>query len=254
MKYFFAFESELPAGGGFPLFGACHLAWLVIIIGIGIAFVRWYCRQADRMRQCTQHILGVTMPVIALYRDSVLMLTGHWGKGFLPLHLCGMALWIAPLYIFTKRRWIGVIYVTLCVPGALGALLFPDWNMYPLWNYMHIHAFISHGLLVIFGFVLICSGEVLPRWRELYIPVLFGAAGFSGIHWINDRLHTNYWFLNVPSEGSPLTWILQVTGSKWYRTGYFIFCICVVVLWMLILQEIAVVRKWANDLARRRHV
>ena len=167
MKYFFAFESELPADGGFPLFGACHLAWLVIIIGIGIAFVRWYCRQADQQRYRIQRILGIGMPVIALYRDIVLMLTGHWGKGFLPLHLCGMALWIAPLYIFTKRRWIGVIYVTLC---------------------------------------------------------------------------------------SPLTWILQVTGSKWYRTGYFIFCICVVALWMLILQGIAGVRKWANDLARRRHV
>lgn len=254
MNHFFMFESELPAGSGFPLFGICHVAWLVIILGIGIWFVRWYCRQGCTIRQCTQYAIGIIMPVIAVYRDSVLMLTGHWGKGFLPLHLCGMALWIAPLYIFTRRRWVGVIYVTLCVPGAIGALLFPDWNMYPLWNYMHIHAFVSHGLLVILGLAWICSGEILPCWREFYIPVLFGITGFIGIHWINNQLHTNYWFLNVPSEGSPLIWILQVTGSKCYRIGYFIFCMCVVALWMLILRGIATWRKSSKFLARHTHV
>ncbi|MDD6000483.1 MAG: TIGR02206 family membrane protein [Lachnospiraceae bacterium] len=254
MNHFFMFESQLPADSGFPLFGLCHVTWLVIILGIGIWFVRWYCRQEQSIRQRTQYVIGVIMPVIAVYRDSILMLTRHWGKGFLPLHLCGMALWIAPLYIVTRRRWIGVIYVTLCVPGAIGALLFPDWNMYPLWNYMHIHAFVSHGLLVVFGFTLICSGEVLPAWREFYIPVLFGIAGFLGIHWINDQLHTNYWFLNVPSKGSPLNWILHVTGSKWYRVGYFIFCMGVVALWMVLLRGIAAWRKSPKFLARHTHV
>ncbi|MGN0152972.1 MAG: TIGR02206 family membrane protein [Lachnospiraceae bacterium] len=236
MKDFFLFETELTADSGFDLFGPCHLIWLFCIALFTVATAGWYAGKEEAARKKICHLFGILFPVIALYRDIVLGVTGHFDNGFLPLHLCGMALWIATLYCWTRNRFLGVIYVLLCVPGAAGALLFPDWVAYPFFNYMHIHDFISHGLIVAFGFCLIRAEEMVPEWKEFWMPVVFGIVGFVVIHWINVRLGTNYWFLNYPPAGSPLVWLFHLTGERWYRLGYFIFCLGIVAIWQGILK------------------
>lgn len=235
MKDFFMFETEFPAGSGFTLFAPCHLIWLFCIaVFTGIsAYI--YKEQGEGRRRKINHVMGIVFPVIAIYRDAVLMLTGHFDRGFLPFHLCSMALWIAALYAWTEQRFLGVIYILLCVPGALAALLFPNWDAYPFFNYMHIHGFISHGLIVAFGIWLISAGRVIPDWRDFWIPMVFGIVGFFVIHWINGILGTNFWFLDNPSHGSPLVWISGITGERWYMAGYFLFCMVVVAAWQMIL-------------------
>ncbi len=231
MKNFFMFETEYPAGSGFVPFGPCHLIWLFCIAVFTGITAYWYKNQEEEGQRKAEHVLGILFPVIAVYRDLVLMLTGHFSKGFLPFHLCSMALWIAVIYIWTKNRFWGIIYVLLCVPGAAGALLFPNWDAYPFFNYMHIHGFFSHGLIVAFGIWLIAAGRVIPCWRDFWMPVVFGIVGFFIIHWLNGMLGTNFWFLDNPSHGSPLVWILGITGERGYRAGYFLFCMAVVAAW-----------------------
>ena len=236
MRDFFLYETQLPAGSGFELFGICHLGWLLGIALFTGATAYWY-RQQDGDRQRTiHHVMGILFPGIAMYRDAVLILTGYFDTGYLPFHLCAMALWIAAVYGWKDNRFLGVVYVLLCVPGAVGALLFPDWNVYPLWNYMHIHDFISHGLIVAFGIWLVAAKKVVPEWKDFWMPVVFGIVGMILLQDVNHILHTNYWFLNQPSAGSPLVWILNLTGSHWYIPGYFLFCMVIVALWQSLLS------------------
>lgn len=239
MKDFFLFETELSPESGFRLFGFCHIAWLVVIVFFTWLTGKWYANQTESVRKKAKRIMGIIFPVISIYRDCILVITGNFNEGFFPLHLCGMALWIAVLYIWTGKRFWGVIYVLLCVPGAVGALLFPDWVVYPFFNYMHIHDFISHGLITAFGFWLIRSKEVIPEWKEFWMPVVFGIAGFIILPWVNAKLETNYWFLTSPSVGSPLIWIERVTGEKWYLAGYFLTCVLVVALWQKVLSSLS---------------
>lgn len=236
MRDFFTFETELPVGSGFELFGMCHMIWLFGLLVFAGVSGKWYVKLQRESQNLVNHVMGVIFPVIAVYRDTVLMVTGHFDKGFLPFHLCSMALWIAVLYIWTENYFWGVIYILLCVPGAIGALLFPNWDAYPLFNYMHIHAFISHGLIVAFGIWLIWSGKVVPKWKDFWMPVVFGIAGFIILYWVNGVIGTNYWFLNRPSHGSPLVWILKMTGVRWYTAGYFLFCMVVVAAWQGIIR------------------
>ena len=149
-----------------------------------------------------------------------------------------MALWIGALYCFTRWRFVGVVYVLLCVPGALSALIFPDWVDYPLWNYMHIHDFISHGLIVAWGICQLVSGEVMPRWREIWMPVVFGLAGVLILTPVNKWMGTNYWFLSAPSAGSPLVPIMRLTGERWYIAGYILFVDAIVLIWLFIVRAI----------------
>ncbi|MCM1157161.1 MAG: YwaF family protein [Bacteroidales bacterium] len=231
MKDFFLFETELPEGSGFPLFGVCHRLWLLALLVIICISGRWYGKQSGRRQERINHIMGVIFPLIAVYRDTVLVLTGHFARGFLPFHLCSMALWIAAFYCWKPSRFLGVVYLLLCVPGAVGALLFPNWDAYPFFNYMHIHGFISHGLIVAFGIWLFLGKRVVPGWNDFWMPVVFGIAGFILLPPLNRFLGTNFWFLNRPSHGSPLVGIFHITGEEWYMAGYFLFCMVIVAVW-----------------------
>lgn len=236
MRDFFLFETELPVGSGFQLFGPCHLTWLFSILLFIVINTKWYVRQTAKRQKKMNNLMGFLFPVIAVYRDMALVLTGHFNRGFLPFHLCSMALWIAFFYILTNNRFLGVVYVLLCVPGAMAALLFPNWEMYPLFNYMHIHGFISHGLIVAFGIWLLAAGKVKPDWKDYWMPVLFGMIGVMIIYPLNICLHTNFWFLAIPSQGSPLELIWRRTGSIWYIVGYLAFCMLVVALWQMVIS------------------
>ncbi len=194
-----------------------------------------YREQGEERRRKINHVMGIVFPVIAIYRDAVLMLTGHFDRGFLPFHLCSMALWIAALYAWMEQRFFGVIYILLCVPGAVGALLFPNWDAYPFFNYMHIHGFVSHGLIVAFGIWLVLSEKMILKWKDFWMPVVFGVAGFIILYPVNRILGTNFWFLNRPSHGSPTVWIFEITGERWYMAGYFLFCMVVVAVWQVMI-------------------
>lgn len=251
------------------MFGSIHLTWLIVLSVFSIMMAVLYKNLPENDEECNDSnnspvnagwndghtgrkhgkrlgdnngrekfriIIGIIMPLISIYRDAVLLITGHFDRYYLPLHLCGMALWIGALYCFTKWRFVGVVYVILCVPGAASALIFPDWVDYPLWNYMHIHDFISHGLIVAWGICLLFSGEVLPKWKEIWMPIVFGLAGVLILTPVNKWLGTNYWFLSTPSADSPLVFIMDFVGSRWYVPVYILFVLFIVLTWLCVIK------------------
>ena len=239
MKDFFLYTTELPMDSGFPLFGICHLLWL---LGIGI-FSWWMGRffsfASNDKKLKARRVMGMLLPAIAICRDIVLLQTGHFEPEAYPLHLCNMSVWFATIYLWTRNRFVGVIYVLLCLPAAALALVFPGWAEYPFWNFMHIHSFVYHGLVVAVGYCIIRTGELLPEWKELWKPFVFGVSGYIILNQVNKLLGTNFWFISEPSYGSPLVWIYDWLGNKWYLIGHFLFCTLVVVLWHIILQKYA---------------
>ena len=124
---FFRYWDELPQDGGFQLFGWIHIGWLV-----GIIFV------------CI-----VTGLCLELVKDLYLILIGEMGISYLPFERCGLAIFVELGFAFFHREFLGEIMCVISMPGAMAALLFPDWTRYPLFNYMHINTFLIHGLLVL---------------------------------------------------------------------------------------------------------
>lgn len=247
MKRFFWFETEYPVESGFSIFGPCHLAWLFVIVSFICVSSKWYSKMPKDKQRKVNHVVGIGLPLMEIYRDAVLIATGYWNCGFLPLHLCSMALVVGMIYAFTEWRFFGVVYVLLCVPGAVAALLFPNWTAYPFFSYMHLHAFIAHGLTVAFGIWLLVSRRVVPTWKDFWMPVVFGLVGMVVIYPVNRRLDTNYWFLTVPSKGSPLEMIWQKTGAMWYLVGYAGFCMVIMALWLGIITFVSWWRQRKNS-------
>lgn len=236
MKDFFVYKTELQADLGFHLFGVCHLLWM---IGIGI-FSWWMGKffsfsPKAKINRFTK-ILRFVFPLLEVCRTVVLIATGHFVPDEYPLHLCNMSLWFATIYLWTKNRFVGVVYVLLCLPAAALAVVFPGWLKYPFGTYIHIHNFVYHGLVVALGWSLIKSREMIPQWKELWKPLLFGLAGYVVMYQVNRLLDTNFWFLSKPSYGSPLAMVYEMIGEDWYLLGHFLLCSTIVLLWYVYLR------------------
>lgn len=234
MQDFFLYKTEISIDKGFQLFGICHILW---ILGIGIfSFIlgRFFSFAEKGKVISTKKILRIVFPFLEISRVLVLVWMGHLSPSEYPLHLCNLSVWMATVYLFTKNRFVGVVYILLGLPAAILAVVFPGWLRYPFGTYMHIHNFLYHGLVVAFGWGLIRSGEIQPNWKELWKPLAFGVVGYVVMFLVNDHLKTNFWFINTPSYSSPLAFIYKIFGEDWYLLGHFIFCGSVVLLWFLL--------------------
>ena len=103
----------------------------------------------------------------------------------------------------------------VCIPGALAALLFPSWAVLPFVNFMHLHSFTVHTLLVAYPVVLLVSGDIKPEFREL--PKCLGLLtifGFIALA-VNLLFDENFMFLMYADPGNPLYFFEQTLGYHW---------------------------------------
>ena len=56
--------------------------------------------------------------------------------------------------------------------GAVLGILFPVWNVYPPFHYMTIHGFVYHALIILYPWLLFVSGNIRPKTRHIWQPVL----------------------------------------------------------------------------------
>lgn len=239
MKDFFIYETEIPQGAGFQLFGWGHFAWLAGILLFAGVFSVWYAGQNEKTKRIINRVMGTGLLLSGVIRDTFLMIRGYFGVGFFPIHLCSIALMIAFIYSFTENRFLGMVYLLLCIPGAFAALLFPDWSRYPFFTYMNINAFLSHGFLIVFGVMHYVSGKLVPGWRDIWKPALFGLAGTLLVYPFNQKYGTNFWFLNRPSKGSPLVGLADMVGMDYYLPTYLAVCMLIIFFWHTVMILLA---------------
>ena len=220
--WYTAATAERVYGDGytaFSLFSGTHLFWL-LLCGALCALT---CRAAPRLSQRGfmrfVRVLALLMLLDEAAKDIMLLLTGQWGAGYLPFHLCSINIFVGLWYALRPNRLAAELLYYLCLPGAVAALLFPSWTALPIWNFMHLHSSSIHIMLVLLPVLLLARGfRPSPRALPRCALVLFATAGVMYI--VNAVLGTNFLFINQPS-GSPLTAMLgQVLGERMFVLGY----------------------------------
>jgi len=116
----------------------------------------------------------------------------------------------------------------VCIPGALAALLFPSWAVLPLANFMHLHSFTVHTLLVAYPVVLLVNGDIQPTIKAL--PKCLGLLTVFGVIAliINILFEENFMFLMYADPGNPLYIFEQLFGYHWIGFPVIIFAIIIV--------------------------
>lgn len=228
MERFFAGEQDLPAGAGWQLFGPEHLSALAVVLAVSVLLCVCYRRLPAKRRRRWRKTIACGNVGLELLRDVILAINGSFGIDYLPLHLCSMALFICLWDAFRPGDATHQILYGLCLPGAVGALLFPNWTAYPPTNFRFWVGFAGHILVVTYVVMQLSAGDFRPAPRSAWKCAAFLLAVAPPVYLFDRVFDLNYLFINWPSPGSPLEWFAAWLGNPGYLLPYavLIFGIC----------------------------
>ena len=210
---FFLTKETIPEGVGFSTFGLTHLLWLLAFAVILTASIIVYKKLDANGKNKMRIILGALVFASEMIKNVVAIAIGDFGVGHLPFHLCGISVVLISFDTVKPTKIVRYFLYYLGIPGALLALLFPNWTVLPCLNFFHIHSFTIHMLLVIYPLILIAGGEFLPDIKAMAKCILLLICLAIPIYFINLLCDTNFMFLMEPETGNPLGLFEKYLGS-----------------------------------------
>lgn len=213
MEHFWKTVEVIPEGMGFAHYGPVHLCWLAAFVVLTVANCILYRKLGEKGRRTWRIVMAVLLVLDEVYKQIPLFVQGYFTLGYLPLHLCSINIFVIAFHAFKPNKAVGNFLYTVCIPGALAALLFPTWNALPPANYMLIHSFTVHMLLCMYPIVLTVAGDIRPELRQVpkALLLLTGLAVFALI--CNLLMDENFMFLMYAEPGNPLYLFEQMWGS-----------------------------------------
>lgn len=213
MEHFWYTSDNIPKGLGFSHYSGLHLAWLSIFL-IATVICSWcYHRCGENGRSRFRKIVALLLIADELFKLIPMLVMATFRATYLPFHLCSINIFVIAVHAWKPSRLLDNFLYTVCIPGALAALLFPSWTKLPLANFMCIHSFTVHILLVLYPIVLTVNGDIKPRLKDLPKSMLL-LAGFAALALVLNLLwDTNFMFLMSAPKGNPLYWFKQQWGS-----------------------------------------
>ena len=157
--------------------------------------------------------LGICIVVEELVKDLLLIALGEFGWGNLPFHLCGINILLIGFDMLKPTKTVRSFLYYFAIPGAMLALLFPNWTETPVWNFFHIHSFTIHILLVLYPLLLVTTHRVATDLRSALLGVGLLVALAIPVYGLNLLWDTNFMFLMEPDSGNPLELFEKLLGS-----------------------------------------
>lgn len=220
MNDFFTPASLLTPGAGFQLYDREHICWLFICLAAGAALCLVYRRLTAH--GCARMRLGVGLAVLLceILKDANLIVQGVFSVYYLPLHLCGLAVFFTLGHSIRPNETVGDFLYSTCMPGALFAILFPDWTACAAFSFHSIVGFTVHLLIVAYPLMQTLGGDIRPSVRRLPRCLLILLCLAGPVYLFDRRFSANYMFLLAPAAGSPLEWFAALLGNPGYLLGY----------------------------------
>lgn len=213
MEHFWETVEVIPEGIGFSHYGTLHLCWLAAFAVLAVLNCIAYRKMGEKGRKIWRIVVAALLVLDEVYKQVPLFINGYFTLEYLPLHLCSVNIFVIAFHAIKPTKTVGNYLYTVCIPGAMAALLFPTWNALPAANYMLIHSFTVHILLALYPIVLTVAGEIKPELKELPKALLL-LVGLSVVALIcNLLMDANFMFLMYADPGNPLYLFEELWGS-----------------------------------------
>jgi hypothetical integral membrane protein (TIGR02206 family) len=213
LKYWFDTSGTIPKGLGFSLFDAEHLVWLAVTVLVLTAMARYYRHSDRKLRTRIRHATAAAIVANEVFKTAMLLIGGNWEPEYLPLHLCSVNILLVAIHAVKPGKLLDNFLYAVCIPGAAAALLFPSWNKLPPLNFMYLHSFTVHILLMAYPIMLTAGGDIRPDQR--YIPRVLALLATLALVALGANLifDTNFMFLMKATKSSPLYFFQKNFGS-----------------------------------------
>lgn len=216
MDYFWETLDTIAEGLGFSHYGGLHLGWLTAAAVVTVVSSLAYRAMGQQGRDRFRKTVAALLVADELFKLIPAFIFETFELNMLPFHLCSINLFVIAWHVWKPGALLDNFLYTVCIPGALAALLFPSWTKLPGLNYMCIHSFTVHILLVLYPVMLTAGGDIKPRLREVpkCLLLLAGMAALALV--LNLLWDTNFMFLMYANTGNPLKWFETAWGSHLY--------------------------------------
>jgi hypothetical integral membrane protein (TIGR02206 family) len=171
-------------------------------------------RAADhRFRRFLRFSVSFLILAGELVKTLLLLLWQRYTPEQLPLHLCSINMFLIGIHTLRPGKLLDNFLYSICLPGAAIALLAPGWASLPFSNFLCIHSFSLHILLMAYPIMLLAGNELslslrcLPRALALLFCLALLALG------ANLWLGTNFMFLMYAPAHNPLHLFETAFGS-----------------------------------------
>ncbi len=210
---FFVSSEKIPEGVGFQAFGLTHILWLLAGLVLWVAACIFYGKLSAQKRKLALKVLGAYIFLQEMVKNLVLIVLGEFSWGYLPFHLCGINILLIAFDAVKQTKTVRSFLYYFAIPGALLALLFPNWTKMPVWNFFHIHSFTIHTLLVLYPLLLVTTSQVSTDLKSALKGVALLVAMAIPVYGLNLLWGTNFMFLMKPDSGNPLEFFEKLLGS-----------------------------------------
>lgn len=213
MKYWFDTSETIQKGVGFTHFDPSHLFWLVCTVLFILCLCRVYRHSGSDARIRLRKGMAAAILGNELFKTVMLLIGGNWNPDYLPLHLCSVNIILIAIHAVRPGKLLDNFLYAVCIPGAAAALLFPSWTKLPVMNFMYLHSFTVHILLMAYPIMLCAGGDLKPDHR--YIPKCVALLGTLALVALCANLvfDTNFMFLMSASKSNPLYVFKKLFGS-----------------------------------------
>lgn len=229
LEHFFTYETTIPQGIGFGMFHLGHFIWIALIVLGIILGIKWYRRTNTKRKRILEIVTAGSLILWIVFRAIYIAVIHEKFLYELPLHLCSMAGILCAIHCVAQWQWLGQVLYSLCLPGAILALLFPNWSFYPAIHFLTLEAFLFHMGIVLYVFLMLDSHKIIPKVQKAWQVVVFMFAVVIPIYFFDKKYDVNYMFVNRPSAGSPLVWLEHWLGDPGYLVGYAILMILCII-------------------------
>ena len=217
LEYFFETTGSMKAMGlndaGFSHYDGTHVFWLVLFAISAVVCCMFYRKCGERGRKRWRYIMAGLIVADEIYKVVTLLAVGLYTVNYLPMELCSINIILIAIHAFKPSKLLDNFLYAVCIPGALLALLFPSWTRLPLANFMHIHSFTVHILLVLYPLMLTVGGDIKPNAKKIPHVLLLLVALAIPVYVFNLIFDTNYMFLMYAEKGNPLYLFEQFTEN-----------------------------------------
>jgi len=228
MNHFWTHRDNIPDGLGYGQFTRKHFMWMaVIFLLVGIVTAGYM--KADAFVKLII-LRGIAVALILI--DTVKMIVIAKSEGvkvsdYLPLEMCSFgAYFIVCDSAWPENPFFKVMLLTLFLPGAFMAVLFPTTSPLPALNFYTIHQFVYHGLIVAYVIARFACGEIPLIYSNLWPSIAIILLLVGSMYIIDTVFKKNYMFLCDP-YGNPLLGAIwrMCKGGIGYTLGLVAFSI-----------------------------
>jgi len=204
------FIGLIPTSAPFKLLSTYHIAAMSIILGINLLVILFRKNlQAENINKFFRYFMA-----IILLLDEILLQIWHISIGdwsltvTLPLHLCGVAVFLCIIMLFTKSFSIYEVAYFWGLAGALQAILTPDLTIYNFPHFRFLQFFLSHGLIITSVIFMTFVHDYRPTLKSIFKTFKITNLYLAFIIFFNLLTGANYLFIcKKPATVSLLSYL-----------------------------------------------